>query len=177
MAYGAILGQTSDAFTKTQTLTSATAALFGLGTDAVPDDAFALLSKAALYKTVGQTAGLYDVSNNLLLKLPGVQIATGSYVGTGTYGESNPNSLTFEFEPKFVLIFSGGSGSSGSVYFGMAFLTSHAGYSYKPAGSNGQWFYVGKITPSFGTNKVTWSAGSAETQMNNGFSYYYVAIG
>lgn len=32
------------------------------------------------------------------------QIATGSYVGTGTYGSSNPNSLTFGFVPKFVVI-------------------------------------------------------------------------
>ena len=32
------------------------------------------------------------------------QIYTGSYVGTGTYGQSNPNELTFPFEPKAVLI-------------------------------------------------------------------------
>lgn len=32
------------------------------------------------------------------------RIETGSYVGTGTYGESNPNSLTFQFQPKFVVI-------------------------------------------------------------------------
>lgn len=30
-------------------------------------------------------------------------IATGSYTGTGTYGASNPNSLTFDFEPKLVI--------------------------------------------------------------------------
>lgn len=34
----------------------------------------------------------------------GARIEVGSYVGTGTYGSSNPNSLTFGFEPKFVLI-------------------------------------------------------------------------
>lgn len=34
----------------------------------------------------------------------GVQIATGSYVGTGTWGQSNPNTLTFGFEPKIVVI-------------------------------------------------------------------------
>lgn len=49
-------------------------------------------------------SGLFNVSNNLILKLPGVQIATGSYVGTGKYGSNNPNSLTFEFEPKVVII-------------------------------------------------------------------------
>ena len=33
------------------------------------------------------------------------KIQTGSYVGTGTYGESNPNTLTFDFVPKIVVIF------------------------------------------------------------------------
>ncbi|WP_298020986.1 hypothetical protein, partial [uncultured Dysosmobacter sp.] len=32
------------------------------------------------------------------------KIQTGSYVGTGTYGESNPCSLTFDFSPKLVII-------------------------------------------------------------------------
>lgn len=30
-------------------------------------------------------------------------IETGSYVGTGTYGASNPNSLTFDFAPKLII--------------------------------------------------------------------------
>ena len=34
------------------------------------------------------------------------KIATGSYVGTGTYGSANPCSLTFPFSPKLVLFFS-----------------------------------------------------------------------
>ena len=34
----------------------------------------------------------------------GAKIATGSYTGTGTYGSSNPNSLTFDFDPKLVFI-------------------------------------------------------------------------
>lgn len=36
---------------------------------------------------------LTDINDNLLLKLPGVQIETGSYVGTGTGGRSNPNTI------------------------------------------------------------------------------------
>ena len=51
---------------------------------------------------------LYDIlGNKLTLQADqisgGLQIATGSYVGTGTYGESNQNTLTFEFEPKLVI--------------------------------------------------------------------------
>ena len=33
------------------------------------------------------------------------RIETGSYVGTGTYGQANPNTLTFGFKPKFVWIY------------------------------------------------------------------------
>ena len=36
--------------------------------------------------------------------LNGVRMATGSYVGTGQYGSSNPNILTFDFEPKLVFV-------------------------------------------------------------------------
>ena len=38
------------------------------------------------------------------------KIATGSYTGTGTYGSSNPNSLTFEFDPKIVFVYHAISG-------------------------------------------------------------------
>lgn len=36
--------------------------------------------------------------------LNGVRMATGSYVGTGTYGSNNPNNLIFDFEPKLVIV-------------------------------------------------------------------------
>lgn len=32
------------------------------------------------------------------------KIQTGSYVGTGTYGADNPCSLTFDFEPKLLIV-------------------------------------------------------------------------
>ena len=35
----------------------------------------------------------------------GIQIATGNYTGTGTFGQSNPNSLSFDFEPDVVFVF------------------------------------------------------------------------
>lgn len=68
---------------KDSLLKDATAALFGLGADAVPDDALAVL------KTITDNHG--DAIEN------GVKISTGSYVGTGTSGSSNPCSLTFDF--------------------------------------------------------------------------------
>ena len=69
---------------KASLLKDSTAALFGLGADAVPDDVF----------------------NNLLGQLGDkARIATGSYTGTGTYGSSNPNSITLSFVPKLVIVF------------------------------------------------------------------------
>lgn len=38
---------------------------------------------------------------SILSGLPKIQ--TGSYVGTGTWGEDNPNTLTFDFTPKMVI--------------------------------------------------------------------------
>src|SRR5699024_6770472 len=45
--------QQGDPLNKATLLKDATAALFGLGTDAVPDDVLGLLSKAAITKKVG----------------------------------------------------------------------------------------------------------------------------
>lgn len=36
----------------------------------------------------------------------GAKIQTGSYVGTGTYGQANPCSLTFDFAPKLIFLMS-----------------------------------------------------------------------
>ena len=44
------------------------------------------------------------------------RIATGNYTGTGTYGESNPNSITFNFEPKLVFMVAENNGTTYSPY-------------------------------------------------------------
>lgn len=55
-------------------------------------------------------SGVY-VDNNLvchegnLLSMGIAKIATGSYVGTGTFGVNNPCSLTFPFSPKILIFF------------------------------------------------------------------------
>ena len=89
-------------------LKDATAALFGLGADAVPDDVF-----AEVYTKIAA----------------GAKIATGSYVGTGTYGASNPCSLTFDFIPKVIWIseyWSSGTSSHLKVLYVNGFIK----YSY-----------------------------------------------
>ena len=51
------------------------------------------------YEAAGSTT---DVKGNPITI--GTQIATGSYVGTGTHGSGNPTILNFEFVPKIVMI-------------------------------------------------------------------------
>ena len=98
-------------------------------------------------------------------------IATGSYTGTGTYGSSNPNSLTFDFEPKIVFI--GGKGTRG-VYASFPYVW---GGKYIYLQSNGT-TYSNNV--SIGGNTMTWYStnSAASYQLNNtGTVYNYIAIG
>ena len=66
-------------------------------------------SSGNIYTEQEYETQITDVLGNLI-SIPadqikdGAKIATGSYTGTGTYGSSNPNSLTFDFDPKLVFI-------------------------------------------------------------------------
>lgn len=108
-----------------------------------------------------------------------VQMATGSYTGTGTYGSENPNTLTFEFEPKLVFVFGKGDGilpagsnawSGGFLYLFGATLTYVTETSY------------GQVNFTLGGKSLSWySSGSnpsADRQLNSaGSKYSYLAIG
>ena len=74
----------SQLYTRQQILSDATKTLYGLNSSAIPDDVFSWI-----ISWIDQEAP---------------RIETGSYVGTGTGGENNPNSLTFAFVPKVVMI-------------------------------------------------------------------------
>lgn len=113
------------------------------------------------------------------------QIATGSYMGTGTYGSANPNSLTFGFEPKLVIVWLAHQPSDN--------------YGLRPSGStSGSWeqsimytkgqcrclveynntAYVEEI--SVNGNIFSWytTSSSAPGQLNqSGVTYEYFAIG
>lgn len=93
-----------------------------------------------------------------------VRIATGSYTGTGTYGAGNPNSLTFAFEPVYILIF---LVQNGIATYKTFFI------------KNAEKVYVSGVPVfySIGTT-TTWYCPSAGGQMNDaGETYVYFAIG
>lgn len=76
----------------------------------VPSDATVTVSNYKIYaskiqKVTGYAAIPAGTTIEYLGKLGDkARVQVVSYVGTGTYGESNPNSLTFDFVPKMVIV-------------------------------------------------------------------------
>ena len=102
--------------------------------------------------------------------IPVPRIETGSYVGTGTYGASNPTTLSFPFEPKMVII-------AANAYQGGI---THPLIRPDTVG------YVTIAASIYSTMVVSWAgkeisfydANSAIRQFNNsGTTYYYIALG
>lgn len=108
-------------------------------------------------------------------KQSGVKIATGSYVGTGTYGADNPCSLTFDFEPKLCYVLKNNPfnfSSTGLIYlYSMLWITGV---------TNINPHYDSNSTNTFlhnGTN-LSWYSTLPKYQFNiDGITYYYLAIG
>ena len=109
-------------------------------------------------------------------------VETGTYVGTGTYGEANPNTLTFSRKPVVVIITSyqpGSANSGGFALFMRGNPVGAAGWSVADRAD------IGGAAPSLdwsqGT-KVSWhtkdtSTNGALYQLNNsGVGYYYAAL-
>ena len=105
---------------------------------------------------------------------PMVQIATGSYTGTGTYGEDNPNSLTFDFEPSFVLIATTAQ-KFWAVFSPFILSNSYVSGGYGVLGASDNWTnnYARVIE-----NTLSWYGQNIISQNNqSGITYTYVALG
>ena len=110
------------------------------------------------------------------------KIETGSYVGTGTYGASNPNTLTFGFVPKFVWIYEWFRSDGWFDAGGAAKIP----FEIIPEGEFGR-KYPPSTDPTPSTNTYSkrvgstlywYNTGSAGNQLNYSDStYYYIAIG
>nr|DAW42826.1 MAG TPA: tail protein [Caudoviricetes sp.] len=100
------------------------------------------------------------------------KIATGSYVGTGTYGASNPCSLTFPFVPKAIFV-SGDNCFLSAIYnanFAVAISKSFNG------NANNTYGFAQHAT--FSQDRFSWYCDMSSYQLNNsGVPYYYFAIG
>lgn len=108
------------------------------------------------------------------------KIETGSYVGTGTYGSSNPNSLTLSFRPKLFFL---DNQKGSNLYYGSGWLvyTDFLGDSYEKLPLANQTYYYPYM--KLENNVLTWycyngSDNVSAYQMNaSGTTYYYIAIG
>lgn len=137
-------------------------------------------------------SGIVDYILYQFLRVPfenikiGGRIVQGSYIGTGTYGDSaNPTSITFEFEPKFVfvapssgLLYYGGSYSSFHQYFEWISGVQHATSFNNSSQTYGLTFVQNGNTLSWYLNNYKEATGSAQYEYNtSGTTYYYFAIG
>lgn len=104
----------------------------------------------------------------------------GSYVGTGTYGKSNQNTLNLSFTPKFLLVMNSDKPTSSRSYANFALFVYGVanGITVGPSSAN----YEIPLYATWNKNSVSWynsNSDYGETgQMNNsGITYRYVAIG
>lgn len=113
--------------------------------------------------------------NAALFKLRGLvdeacKITYGSYAGTGVYGKDNPNSLTFDFEPKVIFISNGSQYATYDEYI----LWAVRGATYPISDYNNAL----NVSMTWNGNTVSWYGGNKERQLNvSGQTYVYVAIG
>ncbi len=128
----------------------------------------------------GKKLQLGQLTTYLLNNLGAARIQTGSYVGTGTYGSSNPCSLTFDFSPQLFILF--GKANSNANYRDMiiaikggtqlAFTISSGSNPAAAEGSN-----VG-LTFSWGSSTLNWYATNLNYQLNaSGVTYNWLAAG
>lgn len=149
-------------------------------------------SSGNIYTEQEYETKITDVLGNLIAIpnsqiLGGVQIETGSYVGTGSYGYSNPNSLTFGFEPKLVFMFKDkfpvygdvNSSTSYPVYgttIGMTTTYSQSLFNIYGRRSGDDYYLYAKKSSDGKT--LSWYHGAgADDQMNDsGVTFNYIAI-
>jgi hypothetical protein len=136
-----------------------------------------------------------------LVNLGATQIKVGSYEGVGVWGKDNPNTLTFDFKPKFLKImhanvYSNNSGPSAhylseDTCFVYPYTASSKYYDVSPNSSGVDTDdTIAELVASWGEKSISWYAnvvvddedrvkGSMEKfQMNsNGATYYYIALG
>lgn len=211
---------------KANLLQDSVAKMYGLLESAIPNDVFAFLGKYNLHwwrrrrintaGTIGEWEYLFSADSNAHPKSgivsgyeyeyigipyknftsPPIQVAYGKYTGTGAWGESSPNKLTFSFAPKVVFVvqyFNSASGVYGPIYssqkasnavmvadtltesfqsgngfYELGYINDEARYSYGEKSKDGKTFYW----------YFSYDKDRSSSQLNSkGDVYYWVAIG
>lgn len=171
MAYGQILGQSFETspvldnyFTKDETLTSNTAALYGLSRSAVPDD---VLEKARSLITTAQ-----NTANGVSSRL---KVVTGSYSGTGLSSKT----INFSVVPQVLIWSVKRNNVDQAIVTNMVFRgeTTAACVNSTVGESASGALYGSLISVAFRANSVTLSSDSALICLNaSGYTYNFVAL-
>lgn len=111
-------------------------------------------------------SSLDELAINFGLNNKYTQIKTGTYVGTGTYGINNKNSLTFDFYPSFMVVVR--YGASGS-------FTDEAAVVY--AGQNSYSTSSTQGIYSEGKTLYWWYSSAAQQLNTSNIKYAYIALG
>jgi len=132
------------------------------------------LAKAVLYDP---ETGSFEGIGGADTSIPVPKIETGSYVGTGTSGASNPNTLTFPFEPKVVFVTNTNQSSLPSRYF-ITPLIQGVTQASSISGTSNNTGTVYTIVADWTNESVSWYGTNANNQLNtSGQTYSYIAIG
>ena len=191
--------QAGDPLNKNTFLTDATSALFGMSAAAVPDNVFSFLGQYNLHwwkKTDASGTETYVQSTNrneypdfgevsgykyAYMGVPfqnsvdAKNTAVGFYSGTGKYGASKKNSLTFNFVPKFVVVIKDERNLINvSSTHSSNIMTWVDGVSSDRTMTSGEHRYYSRSN-----NTLSWyDEGSADNQLNaNGTKYFWFAVG
>ena len=98
------------------------------------------------------------------------KVAAGSYVGSDTYGSDNPNTLSFSFTPKVLLVLAQGTGLYNEYQNSMLLIhPMTTGVTGSQTDSN--------VTVTWGENSVSWYGTASSYQLNSSRTYYYFAMG
>lgn len=107
------------------------------------------------------------------------KIATGSYTGNGNHNSGSINSLTFDFEPKLVIIRTNeNSGQNGNVYGATLVRHDTGGYLHQYNDTYGMYSSYLQVKWTGNTVYYYTTMGYPGDQLNTAtVKYYYVAIG
>ena len=128
---------------------------------------------AATADAIAATAEAIAANTQLIAAKP--SIAVGSYTGTGTMGANNKKTLTFNFEPKLVIIRTPNASGSAGIVHGITLVRGATQQYVDSFGSQGT-----SVNVTWGSNSVSWyrADGVAADQCNTKNAvYYYFAIG
>lgn len=129
-----------------------------------------------------------DISGNRF----GVQIQSGSYTGTGTFGKDNPCSITFDFAPQLVFVYNSDMGRTFGVKSGTSTYEANMMLALKAARNANRLSVAYGSTSTSITDYFTWdgpvfewysvasnvSTQTGVVQLNeSGAAYRYLAIG